>query len=50
MAVVSDGSYDVPAGIVYSFPVRIANGEWEIVKGLPIDEFAKAKMTATLKV
>jgi len=49
MAVVSDGSYDVPAGIVYSFPVRVLNGEWEIVKGLSIDEFAKAKMIASLK-
>lgn len=48
MAVPSDGSYDIPAGIVYSFPVKVTNAEWAIVKGLAIDEFAKGKMLATL--
>ena len=47
MAVVSDGSYDVPEGIIYSFPVTTSNGDWEIVQGLEIDEFSRGKMDAT---
>ena len=50
MAVPSDGSYGIPAGIMYSFPVTCANGDWKIVQGLPIDDFAKGKMAETLKV
>lgn len=51
MAVPSDGSYGVPQGIIYSFPVKIdpATKEWSIVQGLSIDEFARSKMDATLK-
>lgn len=33
MGVYSDGSYNVPAGLVYSFPVTCKNGEWTIVQG-----------------
>ena len=47
MAVVSDGSYDVPEGLIYSFPVTTSNGDWEIVQGLEIDEFSRGKMDAT---
>ena len=47
MAVVSDGSYDVPEGLIYSFPVTTSNGDWEIVQGLEIDEFSRTKMDAT---
>ena len=47
MAVVSDGSYDIPEGLVYSFPVRCANGRYEIVRGLDINPFSRARMTAT---
>lgn len=32
MAVPSDGSYGIPAGVMYSFPVKIKNGEWEVVQ------------------
>jgi malate dehydrogenase len=49
MAVVSDGSYDVPEGIVYSYPVTTKAGEWEIVQGLEIDDFSRSKMDATAK-
>jgi malate dehydrogenase len=51
MAVNSDGNtYGVPEGIMYSFPVRIAaGGEWFIVNGLPINEFARTKMNASGK-
>merc|ERR1712002_95984 len=47
MGVFSDGSYNVPEGIMYSYPVTIANGKWTIKQGLSIDDFAKAKMAAT---
>ena len=47
MAVVSDGSYGVPEGLVSSFPVTTKNGDWEIVQGLEIDDFSRAKMDAT---
>jgi malate dehydrogenase len=49
MAVASDGSYDVPEGLVYSYPVITRDGEWEIVQGLEIDEFSRGKMDATAK-
>lgn len=47
MGVYSDGSYDVPAGLIYSFPVTCVNGEWSIVQGLQIDEFSRKKLDAT---
>jgi malate dehydrogenase len=49
MAVPSDGSYGVPEGLTYSFPVTCSNGEYSIVQGLEIDEFSQAKMDATQK-
>jgi malate dehydrogenase len=47
MAVYSDGSYGIEKGLIYSFPVRCKNGDWEIVQGLEINEFSRAKMQAT---
>jgi malate dehydrogenase len=47
MAVHSDGSYGVPEGLVYSYPVTTKNGEWAIVQGLDIDDFSRGKMDAT---
>jgi malate dehydrogenase len=47
MAVRSDGSYGIPEGLIYSFPVTTDNGEWEIVQGLEIDDFSRARMDAT---
>src|SRR5277367_2484419 len=47
MAVPSDGSYDIPAGVIYSYPVTCRNGEYEIVQGLSIDEGSRKRMTAT---
>ena len=49
MAVPSDGSYDIPEGLIYSFPVTIEGGEWQIVQGLDIDDFSREKMIATQK-
>lgn len=47
MAFPSDGSYDIPKGIVYSYPVRVKDGKVEIVQGLEINDFARTKMDAT---
>ena len=47
MGVVSDGSYGIEAGLIYSFPVRTSNGEYEIVQDLSIDDFSRDRMTAT---
>jgi malate dehydrogenase len=48
MAVASDGSYDVPAGLVSSFPVTTAGGDWTIVQGLEIDEFSRGRIDASV--
>ncbi|HEX9175311.1 MAG TPA: malate dehydrogenase [Mycobacterium sp.] len=44
MAVTSDGSYDVPEGLLSSFPVTTKDGNWTIVQGLDIDEFSRARI------
>ncbi len=47
MAVLSDGSYGVPAGIVSSFPVTTSGGGWSIVPGLEIDDFSRGRIDAS---
>ncbi len=47
MAIPADGSYGIEPGIVYSYPVRCRNGQYEIVQGLTIDDFSRARMDAT---
>jgi len=47
MGVYSDGSYGIPEGLVYSFPVTTSNGTYSIVKGLEIDSFSRGKLDAT---
>jgi malate dehydrogenase len=47
MAVPADGSYGISEGVVYSFPVRCADGKYEIVQNLPVSEFSRARMDAT---
>ena len=49
MGVPSDGSYDIPQGIIYGFPCTCENGKYTIVKGLEIDAFSREKMANTLK-
>jgi len=49
MGVYSDGSYGIAKGLIYSFPVRCKNGDWEIVQGLSIDAFSQQKLQATEK-
>lgn len=48
MAVRSDGSYGVPEGLISSFPVTCANGQWDIVQGLDIDDFSAPLIEATV--
>jgi malate dehydrogenase len=47
MGVPSDGSYGIPAGLIYSHPVTCRNGDYQIVAGLAIDEGSRKRMTAT---
>ena len=47
MAILSDGSYDVGEGLVYSFPVTIRDHKVQIVQGLDIDDFSRERMTLT---
>ncbi|MGH8742951.1 MAG: malate dehydrogenase [Burkholderiales bacterium] len=49
MGIPSDGSYGIPEGIIYGYPVTCANGKYQIIKGLEIDPFSREKMNATLK-
>ena len=49
MGVPSDGSYGIPEGVLYGYPVTCKGGQYEIVKGLEVSEFARKRMDATLK-
>ena len=49
MGVMSDGSYGIADGLIYSFPCTCDNGDWSIVEGLDINDFSRAKMIATEK-
>ncbi|GAB3632184.1 malate dehydrogenase [Microbacterium shaanxiense] len=46
--VVSHGEYGVPEGLMSSFPVRSVDGEWQIVEGLELDEWARARVDASV--
>ena len=48
MAVPSDGSYGVPEGLIYSYPVTCQDGRYQIVQGLSIDEFSRDRMQRSL--
>lgn len=47
MGIYSDGSYGIEAGLIYSYPCVCKNGDWKIVQGLEINDFSRARMTAT---
>lgn len=47
MGIPSDGSYGIPEGLMYSFPVTCANGKYSIVQGLEVDAFSRERMIAT---
>jgi len=48
MAVPSDGSYGVPTGLISSFPCTCSNGEYNIVQGLPINDFSRKLIDASV--
>jgi malate dehydrogenase len=47
MAVPADGSYGIGAGVVFSYPVTVSNGQYRIVPGLELDEFSRQRLDAT---
>jgi malate dehydrogenase len=49
MAVPSDGSYGIPAGVIYGYPVTCSNGDYQIVQGLAVSDFSRSRMDATYK-
>jgi malate dehydrogenase len=49
MAVPADGSYGISPGVIYGYPVTVKNGKYEIVQGLEINDFSRARMDATDK-
>lgn len=48
VAVCGDGSYGIEKGLITSYPIRSNGKTWEVVQGLPINEFSKAKIDATI--
>jgi malate dehydrogenase len=49
MGVLSDGSYEIPEGVIYGFPVTCQNGVYTIVQGLEINKISRTKILATYK-
>ncbi|MPZ41963.1 MAG: malate dehydrogenase [Betaproteobacteria bacterium] len=48
MGIPSEGSYGIPEGVIYGYPVTCRNGAYEIVKGIDVSDFSRARMQATL--
>jgi malate dehydrogenase len=48
VAVCSDGSYDVEKGLISSFPIRLRGGKWKIVQEVPINDFSRTKIDASV--
>ena len=49
MGIPSDGSYGIPEGVIFGYPVTCQNGEYKIVQGLQLSEFSRTRMQASLK-
>ena len=49
MGIASDGSYGIPEGVLYGYPVTCKGGKFEIVKGIEVSDFSRKRMDATLK-
>ena len=49
MGVPADGSYGIPEGVIYGYPVTCKGGRYELVKGIEISDFSRKRMDATLK-
>jgi len=48
MGIPSDGSYGIPKDVIYGFPVTTENGEYTMIRDLPIDDFSRERMDKTL--
>jgi malate dehydrogenase len=48
VAICSDGSYGIEKGIMCSFPIRTDGQKWEIVQGLAVSDFSRAKIDASV--
>ena len=48
VAVCSDGSYGIPEGLIASMPIRTDGSTWEVVQGVELDEFSRAKVDASV--
>jgi malate dehydrogenase len=49
MGVPSDGSYGIPEGVIYGYPTTCRDGRYQIVQGLELSDFSKARMQTSLK-
>ena len=49
MGIPSDGSYGVPEGVIFGYPVTCKGGQYQIVKGVEVSEFSRGRINATLK-
>ena len=49
MGIISDGSYNIEKGLVFSYPVQIKNGQLSIVQGLNIDDWGREMLDKTQK-
>jgi malate/lactate dehydrogenase len=49
MGLISDGSYDIEKGLVFSYPVQVKNGKISIVQGLKLDDFSREMIDKTQK-
>jgi malate dehydrogenase len=49
MGVPADGSYGIPEGVIYGYPVTCKGGQYQVVKGIEVSEFSRQRMDATLK-
>ena len=49
MGLISDGSYDIEKGLVFSYPVQIKNGKATIVQGLKLDDWSREMLDKTQK-
>jgi malate dehydrogenase len=49
MGIPSNGDYGIPKDVMYGFPVTTSGGRYELVRDLPVDDFSRERMNATLK-
>ena len=49
MGIAAEGSYGIPEGVMYGYPVTCKNGKFEIVKGIDVSDFSRGRMQGTLK-